>query len=233
MEISARLVNLPNMHPRPSGTNISAFLDALIDVLCAYPSQQSEQHGYRGMVKNVDIYALTDNTPWGWWQDPGPTRRGTEANSHPDHPNNNMDTDTARSEQTLWEANTKAYANQQNVLRAVVNVLNSAVPKSYQRAQGGNIGAVQYRVTDDPREILDGLTDRYGRATPAKKRTNERHFNAPWKHGTETVEDFFRRLEECYITAIVSKLRFTVEQMVDKAITAIIEGVPFQNGNLV
>ena len=67
MEISARLVNLPNMHPRPSGTNISAFRDALINVLCPYPSQQSEQHGYRGMIKNVDIYNLTDNTPWGWW----------------------------------------------------------------------------------------------------------------------------------------------------------------------
>ena len=55
MEISARLVNLPNMHPRPSGTNISAFRNALIDVLCAYPSHQSEQHVYRGMVENVDI----------------------------------------------------------------------------------------------------------------------------------------------------------------------------------
>ena len=63
MEISARLVNLLNMHPRPSGTNISVFRDALINVLCPYPSQQSEQHGYRGMVENVDIYALTDNTP--------------------------------------------------------------------------------------------------------------------------------------------------------------------------
>ena len=131
MEISARMVNLPNMHPRPCGTNMRAFRDALIDVLCTYPSQQSEQHGYRGMVENEDIYALTDNTPWGWWQDPGPTRRGTDANPHPDWPDNDMDANTARAEQALWEANTKVYANQQNVKRAVIEAINAAVPKSY------------------------------------------------------------------------------------------------------
>ena len=98
MEISARLVNLPNMHPPPSRTNIGAFRDALVDVLCAYPLQQSEQHGYRGMVKNAGIYALTENTPWEWWQDPAPTRRGTEANPHPNHPNNDMDVEVARTE---------------------------------------------------------------------------------------------------------------------------------------
>ena len=88
MEISARMVNLPNMHPRPGGTNIQAFRETTIDVLCTYPSQQSEQHGYRGMVENTAIYALTENVPWGYWEDPGPTRRGMKANPHPDHPNN-------------------------------------------------------------------------------------------------------------------------------------------------
>ena len=61
----------------------------------------------------------------------GPYKKGNGSEPPPDHPNNDMDTDTARSEQALWEANTKVYANQQNVLRAVVNALNSAVPKSY------------------------------------------------------------------------------------------------------
>ena len=143
------------------------------------------------MCENAGIYALTETTPWGWWQDPGPTRRGTEANPHPNHPNHDLTAELAKTEQALWEANTKVYVNQQNVLRAIIDALNSAVPKSYRRAQGGNIGAVLYRVTDDPRTILDGLTDRYGRATPAEKRANEVKFNAPWKHGTETVEDLF------------------------------------------
>ena len=102
----------------------------------------------------------------------------------------------AKTEQALWEANTKVYVNQQNVLRAIIDALNSAVPKSYRRTQGENIGAVLHRVTDDPRTILDGLTDRYGRATPAEKRANEVKFNAPWKHGTETVEDLVGRLED-------------------------------------
>ena len=223
MEISARLVNLPTMHPRPSASNIRAFVEALIDVLCTYPSQQSEEHGYRGMVEQAEIYALTHNVPWGFWVDPGPTRRGTEANPHPDWPNNDMDADSARAEQAMWEANTKVYANQQNVKRAVIDSLNLAVPKSYRRVAGAGIGAVNYRVTEDPRDILAGLQDRYGRPTPTEKRKNETTFNSPWIHATETVEDYFGRLEDCYITAIIAKPPFTMEQMIDKAMTAITE----------
>ena len=131
------------------------------------------------MVESAAIYALTANVPWGYWGDPGPTRQGTEANPHPDFPNNDMDADAARGEKAIWDANTAVFANQQNVRRAIIDALNQAVLKSYRYAAGANIGAVHYRVTDDPREILEGLRDRYGRPTPNEKRSNEKLFNNP------------------------------------------------------
>ena len=90
------------------------------------------------MVESAAIYALTANEPWGFWGNPGPTQRGTEANPHPDFPNNDMNAAEARGEKAIWDANTAVFANQQNVRRAVIDTLNQAVPKSYRRATGAN-----------------------------------------------------------------------------------------------
>lgn len=63
MEIYAKMVGLPTMDPRPTATNIKEFEDALIKIVCAYPSQQSEDFGYQGMVQAPEIYALVCNVP--------------------------------------------------------------------------------------------------------------------------------------------------------------------------
>ena len=54
-EITAKLAHVPSMAPRPNATNIKAVEDAIVEVLCAYPSQQSEDFGYQGMVQAAEI----------------------------------------------------------------------------------------------------------------------------------------------------------------------------------
>ncbi len=95
MDISARLQSLPTMAPRPTATSINAFEDALVDVLSTILLAQDEDHGYRGLVESVEIYALTTAIPWRDWPDPGPTRRGTSINPHPTE-GENLDASAAR-----------------------------------------------------------------------------------------------------------------------------------------
>ena len=221
MEISARLQSLPTLAPRPTATNINAFEEQLVDILSTIPSAQSEDHGFRGLVESAEMYALVSNTPWRNWPNPGPTRRGTVINPHPTL-GTNLTADAARAEQAVWTAETTQFMSETNVRRAVIDALNAAVPKSYRRAQGGatGIGHTTYKATNQPREILAQLRANYGRPSPGEKEINDNRFKMPWKHGTETIEELFNRLEECYVIALRAKPAYTVEQLINKAVTS-------------
>ena len=222
MDISTKLVGVPSMAPRPTATNIKAVEDAIVEVVCAYPSQQSEDFGFQGMVQAPEIYALVCNEPWRDWADPGPTPRGTDANPHPDHPNG-LTTEQARAEKSIWEANKEVFFSQQNMKRAIIDTLNRVVPKAYRRLPGNGIGVAKYKVSNDPRDILRGLRDRYGQMTPDEKRTNDARFAAGWNHANETIEEFFDRLEDCYSNSIRNPPPYTMDQLVYNAKTAIQE----------
>jgi hypothetical protein len=43
----------------------------------------------------------------------------------------------------------------------------------------------------------------------------------PWKHGTETIKEIFNCLKECYVIALRAKPAYTVEQLIDKAVTSV------------
>lgn len=218
MDITARLATIPSLAPRPHATNLRALTDFLVDILTTIPSAQTEALGYQGMVQNVAVYALHTNVPWADWPDPGPTRLGTPLN--PD-PRGELNVAQVREAQAVWEANKQEHCSQTNVKRAVIDSLNRAVPKSYRRAQGGNIGAVSYRITDNPRDILDHLSQLYGRPTPKEKKANNDRFSAGWDRTSESIEDLFSRLEECYVTSIIAAPPYTMEQMIDKGVMAI------------
>ena len=222
MEISARLQSLPTLAPRPTATNINAFEEQLVDILSTIPSAQSEDHGFRGLVESVEMYAITSAIPWRDWPNPGPTRRGTTINPHPTL-GQNLDSDVARAEQAVWVAETTQFMSETNVRRAIIDALNTAVPKSYRRAQGGTtgIGHTNYKATNQPRDILAQLRTIYGRPSPGEKEVNDNRFKMPWQHGTETIEELFNRLEECYVIALRAKPAYTVEQLVDKAVTSV------------
>jgi len=185
------------------------------------------------MVQNAQLYALSTNTPWVDVADPGITHQGTRVNLMPnqqaDQP---LTADLARAEKTVWEAECQIYFSQQNVKRAVIDALNLAVPKPFRRVPGGNIGVTAFKITDNPRDILDRLRSLYGKPTPGEKRANDTRFNQGWDAGTETIEELFDRLEDCYTIAIVAKPPYTLEQMIDKGVIAIQETGLYQTALL-
>ena len=61
----------------------------------------------------------------------------------------------------------------------------------------------------------------YGRPSPGEKEVNDNRFKMPWKYGTEMIEELFNRREECYVIALRAKPAYTVEQLIDKAVTSV------------
>ena len=84
----------------------------------------------------------------------------------------------------------------------------------------GGIGALHYKGNQCPRTILDHLRNLYGRPTPMEKKMNEANWAAAY-NPNEPIEDLYDRLEECFVVALVAKLAYTMDQMVDKALIAV------------
>ena len=65
----------PSLAPRPSGTNIRTLTKYFVKKIASIPSNQSRDHGYSGMIKQKEVYALKCNIPWRDAGDPGPHRK--------------------------------------------------------------------------------------------------------------------------------------------------------------
>ena len=109
---------------------------------------------------------------------------------------------------------------QYNVNRAIISGLNLTAPRTYKRAAVGAVGTHNYRFTDDPKVILQGLQDNYGQMTPTEKTKMEADWSAAW-NPSEPIEILFDQLEDCYVLSVAAKPEYTQDQMIDKAITAI------------
>lgn len=208
-DTKATIGTLPLLEPRPNSTNLRALTINLTDKLTTIRSQQSADFGYAGLVDEPDVYALKCATPWEDWPDPGAHVQPSETTT---------DRDNAA---ILYNTNKKVFDSQQNVLRAINEALNNVVPKSYRRETEGNtIGVKVYKPTDNPRTILAELRRRYGKATPAKKAANQTRFDQAW-NPADPIKVLFDCLEECFLFAKVSKLEYTIAQMIDKGFMAI------------
>ena len=89
--------------------------------------------------------------------------------------------------------------------RAVNAKLNGAIPNRFKRSPDpSKIGSINFKASDCPQTIFDGLTARYGRPTPAKKTANEVLWSTGW-NPQDPIEELFERLEECYVIVLVTK----------------------------
>ena len=217
------------MAPRPTHDNINAWEESVVNILSTIPSQQSADHGYQGMVQHPIIYALVCSEPWEEWADPGPTRRGTEYNPHPEF-GTNLTPEQIKAEEAVYDARLRVHKNERVVKQAVIDCLNRSVPESYRRNQG--IGTRMYKISDDPRTIIAGLRERYGQATPEEKEQNERRFGQGWLTASQSFEDFTAILERCYVAAVHARPPFTVEQMLDKGVTGVMKTGLYQTALL-
>ena len=91
----------------------------LTDKLTNIGSQQSAAFGYAGLVKKVDVYAMKCNTAWQDWPDPGP------------HQARGATRDEGDNAKVLYDADKIVYDSQLNVVRAIDEALNNAVPRDY------------------------------------------------------------------------------------------------------
>ena len=71
---------LPSLGTRTTATNIRALVVELFDKLTIIPSEQAPDLGYAGMAEQEATYALSTNTPWTNWPNPG-AHRATMFNS--------------------------------------------------------------------------------------------------------------------------------------------------------
>ena len=200
---------LPTLVPRPNSTNLRTLTTILTDKLTTIRSQQSAAFGYAGIVDEAAVYAMKTATAWQDWPDPGPHQPGGATRDERDNA------------KVLYDADKLVYDSQLNVVRAINDALNAAVPGDYRRSTTGNgIGVHVYRPSDCPRAILANLRTRYGKATPSEKAQNENQFGAGW-NPADPIEVLFSRLEECFLFAAAAQPAYTMEQMIDKAIIAI------------
>ena len=211
-DIRAKLSGAPTMHPRPTATNIRAFRNHMRNKLTAIPSLQSSSYGYAGMIEQINIYKLTGEEPWKDQEDPGNIRPLTDSN---------MTRVQQRDEEAKWEGVKTTYASQINIRTAIIDALNDAVPEGY-KTSGQLIGARVYRADDCPRTILDNLQLTYGQITPGEKMLNQQRFSEGWATD-QPIMHLFSRLEECFMIAMATKPEYTMEQLVDKAYTAILQ----------
>ena len=176
----------------------------------AVPSAQSADFGYRGLVEQPAEYALRSPTPWMDAPNPGAHRPvGLAAGP-------------TRDAEATYEAEKVAYLNQTAMNRAIINALNIAVPKAYIRITSGNAAGAtaRYRANADPRVILLALRTQFGTPTPAERQALQAKFTAPWDAATP-IEDYFDRLEDCYIASVVARPAFTMEQVTTEALGGI------------
>jgi hypothetical protein len=109
------------------------------------------------MVDAAEMYALTGESAWIGFPDPG-FHRQVDGTLNPV---------AQRDADAIFSAAIIVYTSQQNVKGAVNDALNEAVPKAYRR-NPNVMGVREFRPNDDPREIIARLTKRYGQKTAAE-----------------------------------------------------------------
>ena len=186
---------LPSLAPRPTATNIRVLEIDLVDKLIMIPSEESADFGYSGKAEADIVYALKTNIPWVDWQNTGP---------HVTLADNLTDTQITNIQEE-YKARKMVWDSQSNVNRAIIAGLNRAVLRTYQMAVTGYVGTRNYRFTDDPKFILQGLQDNYRQMTPAEKTKMEADWSAAW-NPSEPIELLFDQLKDFYVMSVAVKL---------------------------
>ena len=68
----------------------------------------------------------------------------------------------------------------------------------------GAVGTRNYRFTDEPKVVLQGLQDNYVQMMPAEKTKIEADWRAVW-NPSEPIELLFNQLEDSYVLLVAVK----------------------------
>ena len=135
----------PSLAPRPNCRNIYALERHLTEKCEGIPNITSPNHGFGGMVEEQSLFTTRTGETFLAHANPG---------AHPithDAQGNPLDANAARAARILYGANNAAWQRERNVQRAAIDAINTAVPRSYKRAENSmNLGVLSYKITDDP-----------------------------------------------------------------------------------
>jgi len=166
---------VPNLGDRPTSTNIRNLREDLCDKLEAIPSHQSNDYGFCGMIESTEKYNLIcPDKPWKISANPGnhrPVTVDVPAIAVGDITKRSLTHKEQADAAIAYDANRIVYESETNVRRAVYVKLNGAILKRFKRSPNpSRIGSINFKASDCPRTIFDGLTASYGRPTPMLRR---------------------------------------------------------------
>jgi len=172
------LGDVPNLGNRPTATNIRNLREDLCGKLEAIPSHQSNDYGFCDMIESTEKYDLIcPGAPWVVWANPGnhcPTTVDVPALPGGSTTQRSLTREEQADAAIPYDAKRIVYKSETNVRGAVNAKLNGAIPKRFKRSPDPTrISSINFKASDYPRTIFDGLTARYGRPTPAEKTANE------------------------------------------------------------
>ena len=142
--IHTKLSRAPSMPPRPASKNIRSFRNFLQNNLAALCSLQFASYGYTGIVKQTNIYVLTDEDPLVDLATPG---------NNCQHTDRLLSATQHRDAEVVYAGKNATYASQIIVRTAIIDALNDAVPEGY-KSSGQLIGARVYCSYDCPAPYL-------------------------------------------------------------------------------
>jgi hypothetical protein len=207
---------IPTMHPRPTFDNINNAVIHLVRKLQQLPApHQSTRNGYAGKILSPAEYALLDTQAWRDWPYPGP--------HHTFPPNSTRE--IMEQEKTVWAANTEVYNSEQNVDRAIIAALDIAVPDDFKYGGAATNG---WSGDMTSRAIIASLKEKYGKPGPADKAKIEAIFMKPY-NPNRPIESMLKELETARMMSILAKIPYTMDQLLDKALTKIQVTNQFRN----
>ena len=102
-----------------------------------------------------------------------PWQPSLDPDHHRDISNPNLSTTEQHNLQVLYDTKKLVFGAKVSVQIALINALNLAIPDKYKQMDGNQIGTHQYRSSDNPQQILQYLSNLYGKPTPEEKKANK------------------------------------------------------------
>ena len=195
---------LPIIQGAPDYESISSMVQALYGNAASLSTTSGGgAHGHIGLIMTPALYATLTATPYLAPIDPGIL---------PNIPNRS----TAESrEQIIREhkEERRVYDNNTTMDDALKGQIIDTIEDTYlcelRNKYTGYLGV-------NTRDLLDHLIDRYGKITPADLEANKMRMNEPID-ATQTIDVFFKRIDDCIQYADDGEVPFTPEQILQTA----------------
>ena len=174
-------------------------------------------HGHLGLVVTPQEYAkICPTTPFIKPQSPGTLTITREMNNY----------DQIRTKQD-WENRLRLYDLTNNVEKAIINHLSSALPEVYVQIHRNT---VTNTITDNLHQVLQSLFDRYGLVTADELEEVEAEF-ARYQHDiTQPLVVIWNKINYLKEVGELAKIPFSLTQLISKALRTIRNTGDFETG---